>query len=455
METPPADTPTALARVLYPALATGDRATLDRLLSNDFLGRAAAGLPLGLGGTYDGPDAMRRQFWGAIGRAYDLRAEPSEFLDLPDGRVLVTGRYTGTARSTGRPVDAAFTHTLSFSNGRIGGLDQLTDTHAWWAALSPYEEDEEALTSAATLASSATPASPAASAFPAAAEVPAAATGSPASLAPSATAPPGRPPLSSVTYDVTDGVGRLTLNRPGQANAIDQSVSTDLLTVALLVAADPTLRCLVIAGAGRRFCAGGDLGFLAGEAADQLPTTLTAMIGDYHEALTTLAELPVPVVCAVQGAAAGGGLGLLYVADIVVATQDAKFALGFSQLGLSCDGGNSYFLPRLVGPARAALLMLTNQVLTGPEALACGLVGELVDADRLADRVAELAGALASGPTRGLAQLRRLLRGSWDHSLTEQLAAERAAIAVTSGTPDAREGLAAFVGKRTPSFTGA
>ncbi len=401
--------PMAVARALYPALASGDRAALDLILSEDFCGRTTAGLPLGLGGTYQGPKAMRREFWGAIGRAYDVTARPADFAARPDGRIAVTGTYAGTARATGRAFEAAFLHTLTVRDGRITALEQLTDSAAWAGALQPE----------------------------------------PASLTDVGDPAAG---LTTVRYSVTDGLARIELLRPDAANAINEALSRDLRTAAARCALDRSARALLISGDGSRFCVGGDLSLFAGTPGDALPALLDRMITDYHVALATLAALPLPVVCAVQGAAAGGGLGLLWAADLVVAADNAKFATGYSAVGLSPDGANSWYLPRLVGPRRAAQMMLQNRVLGAAEALESGLVSEVVPLAELTERATAVATGLANGPARGLAAMRRLLRQSWTATLEEQFDAERRAIVAVAGTTDAVAGIAAFAAGRQPEF---
>jgi 2-(1,2-epoxy-1,2-dihydrophenyl)acetyl-CoA isomerase len=186
----------------------------------------------------------------------------------------------------------------------------------------------------------------------------------------------------------------------------------------------------------------------------ELPRRLRQMIDLYHLALDRLTRIDAPVVCAVRGAAAGGGLGLLHAADVVVAAQDSKFALGYAALGLPSDGGNTWFLPRLVGLRRAQQLMLLNRVLTAPEALDWGLVTELVPAAEVEGRARQLAQQLAAGPTQAFGRMKRLLRDSWTTDLPGQLSAETTQMAEAGASDDAAEGIAAFMAKRRPAFHG-
>ena len=406
----PATDAVGLAHALYAALASGDHAALDQLLHSEFVGETTEGLPLGLGGRYEGPKAMRRNFWGAIGRAYDAAAEPSDVQVLADGRVLVIGRYRGSARSTGTKFEADFVHVLTLRDGQIAGLTQLTDSARWAEALQATPDNAASI---------------------------------------------GLDELTTLTFSVSNGLAHITLDRPDAANAINRAVTRDLRAVAQHCASDPAICVVLITGNGERFCAGGDIQLFAGTAHQDLPHLLDEMITDYHVALDTLANLRVPVVCGVQGAAAGGGLGLLHVSDIVVVGDDAKFAVGYSALGLSSDGGNTWFLPRLVGAAKAAQLFFQNRVLSAAEALEYGMVSEVVAPSDVSDRALHVAEQLAAGPTQAFATMRGLLRSAWDRTLTDQLDSERRTIVALAATQDAAEGIAAFAQKRSPEFRNA
>lgn len=250
-----------LARRLYAALAAGDRDGLDVLLHASFVGRTTDGLPLELGGTYDGPEAMQREFWWRIGRSYVARAEPREFGMLEDGRLVVFGRYAGAARDGG-PLDAEFVHVLSFADGRISGLHQLTDSARWRDALA------------------------------------------------------AEPASSVVEFAVEDGLATVRLNRPAARNGFDQAMADGLLDVAQRCADDADLRAVLISGNGPVFTVGGDVTVFTGTDPAELPLTLRRMATSLHEAIRLLSELDVPVVTAVHGNVAGAGLGLLSCADI-------------------------------------------------------------------------------------------------------------------------------------------
>lgn len=386
---------TDLARALYAALDAGDREQLDALLHPEFTGRIAEGMPFGIGGDHVGAAAMRRNGWGAIARHFEARAEPEQFLDLSDGRLLVTGRYRGRGKHGGAALEAAFAHLIAIDQGRIKSLEQFTDTARWHDAASR---------------------------------------------------------LQTVLLDFEGGVATLRLNRPDKGNAIDESIAAGLAEAATQIAEKPDVRAVLIAGNGPNFTVGGDLGMFAGTAREQLPNRLRRMIDNYHLAIERLTSIDAPVVAAVRGGAGGGGLGLLYVADIAVAAEDARFALGYGALGLTADGGNTWFLPRMVGMRRAQELFLLNRRLDAREALDFGLVSRVVPDHAVESEAASLAAKLAGGPTRAFGAMRRMLRQSFETSLSNQLEAEKQSIVAASSTDEAQEGIAAFLAKRHPQF---
>ena len=242
------------------------------------------------------------------------------------------------------------------------------------------------------------------------------------------------------------GVARLRLAAAERRNSIDPAWVTELGEA--VERCRSGVRVLLIGAEGPAFTVGGDLQHFSGRLAD-LDRALNEMIPPYHAALEQIAALEAPVVAAVRGAIAGGGLGLAWCSDIVIASEDAVFATGFAKLGLSGDGGSSWWLPRLVGLRRAQELLLRNRVLRAEVALEWGLVTEVVAPDALEARA-----ELAAGPTHALGHIRRLLRLSATQTLTEQLAAEAAAARACGATADAREGIAAFTERRAPRFGG-
>ncbi len=256
-----------------------------------------------------------------------------------------------------------------------------------------------------------------------------------------------------VTLEVDGRVARLRLARPDGRNGIDPAMVAGLGAAVAAVEEHAGVRCLLVCAGGPHFSVGGDLHHLAG-IAERIPEELDAMVAAYHVILSRLAGLPVPVVCAVQGAAAGGALGLLWCADVVIASADLRLASGFVKLGLSGDGGSTWHLPRLVGMRRAMELTLDGLVLSAEEALEWGLVGRVVPVDALESEAEATACRYAAGPTVAYGHIRRLLRTSWSATFEEQLAAERVAIVDCGGTGDAREGIEAFTARRAPRFEG-
>ena len=261
-----------------------------------------------------------------------------------------------------------------------------------------------------------------------------------------------------VTLDIADAIARLRLVREDAANAIDGAMVESFAAAVEEIAEDldgptPAIRCVLISAAGRAFTVGGDLRYFA-ERANELAIALGAMVPTYHAALNQLAEVGAPVVCAVNGPIAGGGLGIAWAADVVIAAEDARFATGFDKLGLSGDGGSSWYLPRLVGMRRAQEMLIRGRVLDAAEALEWGLVTEVVPASDLEARAEQIAAELAAGPSIGLARIRRLLRESSDLTLDQHLERENEAMMDTGHTADGAEGVRAFAERRPPDFRG-
>ncbi len=254
-----------------------------------------------------------------------------------------------------------------------------------------------------------------------------------------------------VTLAVSDGIARLTLNRPEAGNALNPPLAAALREHASQLAGRPGLRVVVFGAAGKAFCVGGDLGFMAG-AGDDVGPAVTALAEDVHAAMLTLAELDAPVIAAVQGVAAGGGLGLVAGADLAVAAASARFTMAYTAAGLSPDCGTTWFLPRAIGMRRTAELALTNRRLDADEALALGLLTRVVPDGELDAAVDELAARLAAGATHAFGAVGRLLRDGERATLAEQLEAEAHHIGALAATADGREGVAAFLEKRPPVF---
>jgi 2-(1,2-epoxy-1,2-dihydrophenyl)acetyl-CoA isomerase len=250
-----------------------------------------------------------------------------------------------------------------------------------------------------------------------------------------------------------DHVATITLNRPEAYNALDLALGRELFHASLEVDEDPGVRCVVITGAGKAFCAGGDVkGFV-----DNLPRIgiLVKELTTYlHGAVSRLTRSPKPVIMAVNGVAAGGGLSFALSGDLVVAGESARFTMAYSKIAATPDGSSSYFLPRLVGLRRALELYLTNRVLSAREALEWGLITQVVPDAELRTAVEALARELAAGPTLAIGGAKRLFHQSTWESLETQMELEAQAIAASGHTEDFREGVTAFANKKTPTFRG-
>jgi 2-(1,2-epoxy-1,2-dihydrophenyl)acetyl-CoA isomerase len=251
----------------------------------------------------------------------------------------------------------------------------------------------------------------------------------------------------AVTRD--DGVLTLTLNRPDVLNAFDSAMHKSF-AAGLKEARDPEVRAVVVTGAGRGFCVGQDLTEFRerkGDIGDHLRA-------NYHPNIRALRALEKPVIAAVNGPAAGAGLSLACACDIRIASDAASFVPAFIGIGLVPDSGGSLFVARILGEARAFEWMTSNRKLTAAEAHAWGLVSEVVEADTLAPRVAELAQQYAAAPTRGIGMTKRLFDHAATATLDEQLELEAQLQSAATKTDDFREGVNAFLEKRPPSFTG-
>ena len=259
--------------------------------------------------------------------------------------------------------------------------------------------------------------------------------------------------MSRVSFRQDGAVGHLRLTRGDAHNAIDLQWNHDLLAALDACAAADGVRAVLISADGPSFTVGGDLGHI-GARADRLAEELAAMITPFHEGLARIAELPVPVVAAVQGPCAGGGIGLIWAADIVIAAEDLKLVTGFSALGLSGDGGTSFYLPRLIGTRRALEVYLEGRALSAVEALEWGLVNRVVPGAELVDHARATAERLAAGPTAAFGEMRALLRTSGTRTLREQLAAELEAMQRCAQTADAPAAVVAFTRGERPGFSG-
>jgi 2-(1,2-epoxy-1,2-dihydrophenyl)acetyl-CoA isomerase len=257
----------------------------------------------------------------------------------------------------------------------------------------------------------------------------------------------------TILFSVDGGIARLTLNRPDKLNSFNTQMHGEVRD-ALGRLPGTAARVLILTGAGRGFCAGQDLGDRA-VAPGSRAVDLGESIDQYYKPLVlALHALPMPVVAAVNGVAAGAGANIALACDLVIAARSASFIQSFSKLGLVPDSGGTWTLPRLIGNARALGLTLLGGKLSAEQAAAWGLIWQCVADDELGSTVDALAQGLAVAPTRGLASTKAAIRGSWQHSLAEQLDIERDAQRELGRSADYAEGVAAFIEKRTPCFTG-
>ena len=259
----------------------------------------------------------------------------------------------------------------------------------------------------------------------------------------------------NIVFERAEGIARITLNRPAKLNSFTVAMHEELRDALARTAADASLRVLVLTGAGRAFCAGQDLGDRA-VAPGEEPVDLGQSVERYYAPLVkALRALPLPVVCAVNGVAAGAGANLVLACDLVIAARSASFVEPFCRLGLIPDTGGTWFLPRLIGHARATALAMLGEKLSAAQAEAWGLIWKCVDDDRLAAETDALARHLATAPTLGLARTKQALQASGLNTLDAQLDLERDFMRELGRSADYREGVAAFLDKRTPRFTGA
>jgi 2-(1,2-epoxy-1,2-dihydrophenyl)acetyl-CoA isomerase len=259
---------------------------------------------------------------------------------------------------------------------------------------------------------------------------------------------------ATILFEAADGAATITLNRPDKLNAFNEAMHRELARALDRIEADEAIRAVLLTGAGRGFCAGQDLGDRVmgdGDAPPDLGDTLDRL---YNPLIRRICRLERPVVCAVNGVAAGAGANLAFNCDIVLAARSAKFIEPFCKLGLVPDAGGTYILPRLVGSARARGLALLGDTLSAEQAEAWGLIWRVVDDDRLMDEATALARHLAIQPTRGLGFVKRALLASATNSLDAQLDLERDLQREAGRTDDYREGVAAFMAKRPPTFKG-
>jgi 2-(1,2-epoxy-1,2-dihydrophenyl)acetyl-CoA isomerase len=258
--------------------------------------------------------------------------------------------------------------------------------------------------------------------------------------------------MDHVAVTRTEGVGRITVDRPEKNNSMDAQTAREMHEAAIGLVEDDAIRCIVLTGTGKTFHTGADLGMLSFDGSDG--ALLREVANDLHAMVSTLHRAPKPVVCGVNGVTAGGGIGPALCGDIVLMAESARFQFAYLAIALSADGGSSYFLPRLVGLRKAQEIAFRNESVGSEEAEEIGLVTEVVPDVEFEEALAEEAEALANGPTLAHAGTKALLRTSLDRQLSEQMEEEAETIVGLTETEDYVRGVEAFFEKEEPEFEG-
>ena len=261
------------------------------------------------------------------------------------------------------------------------------------------------------------------------------------------------PNYETLGWNLSDGVATITFNRPRAANALTMQMGQELMDASIRCDDDPEVRAVVLTGAGRMFCIGADLKQFP-PAGPKMATEIKLLTTWLHAAISRFARMDAPLICAVNGTAAGAGMSLALIGDLVLAAESARFTMAYSRIALTPDCSATYYLPRLVGFRRAFELYLTNRILSAAEAEAWGLVNRVVADDALVAETQALAAQLAAGPTQAIGATKRLFHRAWTESLESQMEQETRAITNAARHPEAAEGLEAFFERRNPNFRG-
>jgi len=262
--------------------------------------------------------------------------------------------------------------------------------------------------------------------------------------------------MNAVLYETRGPLAVITLNRPAALNALNLDMIEGMAAASRRAAEDDAVRVVIVRGAGEHFMAGGDLKWFREEIDGRHPDIeahFQQRIDDVHATTLQIRQMGKPVIAAVQGAVAGFGLSLMMAADFAIAADNAYFTLAYCHIGLSPDGGATWSLPRTIGLRKATELALLGDRFDANSAASLGLVNRVVPLDQLSAEAEALAARLAKGPAAALARTKALLNLSFEHSLAQQLNAEKRAFAACAAEPDFAEGLAAFVEKRKPKFS--
>ncbi|NOT07462.1 MAG: 2-(1,2-epoxy-1,2-dihydrophenyl)acetyl-CoA isomerase [Gemmatimonadales bacterium] len=259
---------------------------------------------------------------------------------------------------------------------------------------------------------------------------------------------------TSILYDAAGGVARITLNRPEVLNSFDTPMALRLQEALAEASKDEAVRAVYLTGAGRAFCAGQDLAEAVGRDGQDTINFTDHLRRTYNPIVQAIRALPKPVVCGVNGVAAGAGANIALACDIVVASAEASFLQAFINIGLVPDSGGTFFLPRLVGVARATAMMMLGQKIGAQQAQEIGLIYKVVPAGTLEEGGFGIARQLAAMPTKALGLIKKLVHDSLKNTLEQQLESEAAVQQEASGTADFAEGVRAFLAKRKPNFAG-
>lgn len=259
---------------------------------------------------------------------------------------------------------------------------------------------------------------------------------------------------SGIQWEIIDSVGHITLNRPDVLNSFNKPMARALQDALKEARENDEVRAVLLTGAGRGFCAGQDLKEALGDRQGP-PVDLGEIVAaSYNPVILAIRQLEKPVVCAVNGIAAGAGANLAYACDMVLASEKASFVQSFCKIGLVPDSGGTFILPRLVGMARATAMTMLGEKMKAETAQAIGLIYKVCSPETLLDEARKLAAYLATQPTKGLGYTKRALNASWGHTLEQQLELEKELQSAAGRTSDYQEGVDSFLEKRAPQFKG-
>ncbi|WP_444998409.1 2-(1,2-epoxy-1,2-dihydrophenyl)acetyl-CoA isomerase PaaG [Aliikangiella sp. IMCC44359] len=258
----------------------------------------------------------------------------------------------------------------------------------------------------------------------------------------------------TIVVEKTAGVAKLTLNRPDRLNSFNVQMHEELQQALDDIATDGESRCLLITGAGRGFCAGQDLSDRAVSSDQDTPDLGVSVEKFYNPLIRRVTQLKMPVVCALNGVAAGAGASLVMACDIVIAARSSSFILSFAKIGLIPDSGSSWHFARAIGLPRAKALAMLGEKLKAEQAEQWGLIYQVVDDEVLSDKANEITSYFAKQPTEALAHIKQLVHSTFDNTLNEQLEKERLLMQHLGRSENYREGVAAFMEKREPDFKG-